>query len=277
MNCPAQFPRRSRATKSHGGWLAVSLHGPSEVLSLRRQHHDRVRGSGESAKIPAMAAPCTPTAEIKYAPTIYSSAGVPSSRNCWPVCRLRCCVLTWSNTHYPGSRTSWQKRWAGKEVRPRHPAAVWCRSSARSGTARRRSPAWALAVSSSATHRTRDRAPRAQRKTRRPGAADRTSRDREARAENHSHSGRRMYIASGTWDLLGGVAVTMVPGARFAPFASWNSRFRWPHDRGFSSSRQFYVGLCRDRRFHPEIHALTRSAKVQKVLKTHIGEFSLFP
>jgi len=29
----------------------------------------------------------------------------------------------------------------------------------------------------------------------------------------------KVYIASGTWDLLGGVAVRMVPGARIAPFA----------------------------------------------------------
>ena len=51
-----------------------------------------------------------------------------------------------------------------------------------------------------------------------------TGEPRIARAEIAKHVQKitltpegRIYIASGTWDLLGGVAVTMVPGARIAP------------------------------------------------------------
>jgi len=52
-----------------------------------------------------------------------------------------------------------------------------------------------------------------------------TGEPRIARAEIAKHVRKitltpegRIYIASGTWDLLGGVAVTMVPGARIAPW-----------------------------------------------------------
>jgi hypothetical protein len=51
-----------------------------------------------------------------------------------------------------------------------------------------------------------------------------TAEPRIARAEIAKHVRKitltpegRIYIASGTWDLLGGVAVTMVPGAGIAP------------------------------------------------------------
>jgi hypothetical protein len=40
----------------------------------------------------------------------------------------------------------------------------------------------------------------------------------------------RSYIASGVWDWLGGVAVTMVPGARFAPRVPQSLASHWPHD-----------------------------------------------
>ncbi len=42
----------------------------------------------------------------------------------------------------------------------------------------------------------------------------------------------RMYIASGSWNLLGSVAVTMVPGARIAPFAQSHSVFPSRHEGG---------------------------------------------
>lgn len=53
-------------------------------------------------------------------------------------------------------------------------------------------------------------------------------------------------------------ARTMAPGARLAPFASWNSRFQWPHDRGFSAGRQFPMSASAD----SEIQALTRGMRV---------------
>jgi hypothetical protein len=37
----------------------------------------------------------------------------------------------------------------------------------------------------------------------------------------------RPYVTAGKWDLLGGVAARMVPGARFAPFAHIASLYRW--------------------------------------------------
>jgi hypothetical protein len=40
----------------------------------------------------------------------------------------------------------------------------------------------------------------------------------------------RSYIASGTWDLLGSVAVTMVPGARLKRSATSPSRLGWLRD-----------------------------------------------
>lgn len=46
----------------------------------------------------------------------------------------------------------------------------------------------------------------------------------------------RTYIASGTWNLLGNVAVTMVPGDRIAPRVRMCSACRWPHERRASLS-----------------------------------------
>jgi len=45
----------------------------------------------------------------------------------------------------------------------------------------------------------------------------------------------RTYIASGSWDLLGSVAVTMVPGARHAPRVRSNFKCLWRRDNGQSS------------------------------------------
>ena len=67
-----------------------------------------------------------------------------------------------------------------------------------------------------------------------------TGEPRIARAEIAKHVRKitltpegRIYIASGTWDLLGGVAVTMVPGAgiarcspRFGSVPSWQHNSR---------------------------------------------------
>jgi len=39
----------------------------------------------------------------------------------------------------------------------------------------------------------------------------------------------RTYVASGSWDLLGGVAVTMVPGDRIATVVHSPLVCRWPH------------------------------------------------
>jgi hypothetical protein len=68
-----------------------------------------------------------------------------------------------------------------------------------------------------------------------------TGEPRIARAEIAKHVQKitltpegRIYIASGTWDLLGGVAVTMVPGARIAPFAQSHFLFPSRHDAGLS-------------------------------------------
>jgi hypothetical protein len=73
-----------------------------------------------------------------------------------------------------------------------------------------------------------------------------TGEPRLARAEIAKHVSKiiltpegRAYIASGTWDLLGGVAVRMVPGARFAPFAPRNSHSQLQHDIHFGVMDEF--------------------------------------
>jgi hypothetical protein len=81
-----------------------------------------------------------------------------------------------------------------------------------------------------------------------------TGEPRIARAEIAKHVQKmaltpegRVYIVSGTWDLLGGVAVTMVPGARIElatpAFSGRRSTNELP--RLFNNLRVVRSGWCR--------------------------------